>query len=225
MVCEASVVSVDSQHFLAGHRDYKWMKNCIYFLKRTRHKAEWKVLPEATLWIHLGGKKGTFFAFCVCVSPIIHTLAAFKPVFQCRSTCVTLHFCCPLSGIRIQNEGRAERWREEECEEVGLTKPLYLVFMQCSAELCGVGKKNKKQTKNKIAVGHFRSLSISRFFKSSRKRKKKAVFYRAENIAITQQQWAPRLRNFQSPQLSNTKLTQTDCSLPMISYKPPLLMK
>lgn len=97
-------------------------------------------------------------------------------------------FLLPAQWDSHTRGGRAEQWREEECEEVGL--PSLFIWFSCSAQLSSVALGKKQKTKNKNAVSRFRSLSISRFFKSSRKRKKK-LYFRAENIAITQQQWAP----------------------------------
>lgn len=162
-----------SQHFLAGHRDYKWMKYRIYVLKMTRHKAEWKVLPEATLWEETRTHFAFAFAFAFA-APTFTCLRHLKP-FLNAAPHLTLCISAARSVGFAYERGKGGAMERRGVWGGGAAKPLYLVFTQCSAELCGVGKKTK--TKNKNAVSHFRSLSISRFFKSSRKRKKKSCIF------------------------------------------------
>lgn len=121
-----------------------------------------------------GRKQGHLFRVLAFACPPTFTrLRHLKPFFNaaphvslCISAARSVGFAYKMREGRSDGEKRSvRRWGW----------PSLFIWFSCIAQLSSVAL-GKKQTKNKIAVRHFRSLSISRFFKSSRKRKKKLYF-------------------------------------------------
>lgn len=197
MVIEAPLVPVSPSKFIPWH----WLiKKYNENINKKQHKSKWKVLPRANFRIYLEEK------------PFWNA----APHLICHSALVlpARWFLAYTSG-----EGRSKR-REEEREEAGL--PSLFIWFSCSAPLSSVVLRG-----GKIALSHFRSLGFLDFSKAQGNEKKNIYILCILRIlqSHSHSEAALHLRNCQSLQLSNTKLTQTDCSLPMISYKPPLLMK